>query len=250
MPEPPTPLDRELRARDVQDLSNSDAIAAFFATLGYRTEARREQTAANLGILAEGLQRPIRRIELLADHEGLFQVYLFELASVTVAHTRALARVFRNRAGNFLLVLTSDFERIDFVGLERYLPEPNGEESRRNITTPQSRIRLRTLTVERRKPTAVHLRVLRRFTWTELDAIAQHRKVLAAFDLAEWSEELFNNRALFSDYYLLTRLRERAEWHEDPKPAFRALREHFRGAGARFSGKALGVIRDELFLSV
>ncbi len=41
------------------------------------------------------------------------------LKSVTVAHTRALARAFRHRAGNFLLVLTSDYETIDFVLLER-----------------------------------------------------------------------------------------------------------------------------------
>lgn len=75
---------------------------------------------------------------------------------MTVAHTRDLTRGFRNRAGSFLLVLTSDYERIDFVCLERYLPEADAAESRKTLTTPQARLRIRTLTVERRKPTAVH----------------------------------------------------------------------------------------------
>src|SRR3990172_10029566 len=117
-----TKFDVDLTPADVQTLANADAVAGFFARLGYDTNARTVQTPGNLGITAEGTLRPIRRIELLADQEELFQVYLFELASVTIAQTRALARTFRNRAGNFLLVLTSDYERLDFVLLERYLP--------------------------------------------------------------------------------------------------------------------------------
>jgi hypothetical protein len=42
--------------------------------------------------------------------------------SVTIADARALATTFRNRVGNFLLVLTADFDRIDFVLIEKYLP--------------------------------------------------------------------------------------------------------------------------------
>ena len=115
-------FDSDLAERDVQSLSNADAIAGFFARLGYSTEKRTPQTPGNLGIGTEGTLRPIKRIELIADQDGLFQVYLFELSSVTVGHTRALARAFRNRAGNFLLVLTSDYERLDFVLLERFIP--------------------------------------------------------------------------------------------------------------------------------
>ena len=48
--------------------------------------------------------------------------YLVELTSVTMAATQGLARALRNRAGNYLLVLTDDYERLDFVLLQRSLP--------------------------------------------------------------------------------------------------------------------------------
>lgn len=228
-----TRFDVDLAERDVQALSSADALTAFLARLGYNTNARTVQTPGNLGITAEGTLRPIRRIELIADQEELFQVYLFELASVTVGHTRALARAFRNRAGNFLLVLTSDYERLDFVLLERFLP-PVADGS---ISERQVGIRPRALTLERRKPGRRELRVLKRLTWTETDGFAQHEKLVAAYAVADWSEEHFNNRALFSDYFLLERLQEFPEWREDPKPAYLALRELYLGAAARVAGK-------------
>lgn len=240
----PRNLDIELGLHDVQALSSADAVAAFFARLGYSTDTRTPQTPANLGITAEGTARPIKKIELIADQEGFFQVYLFELTNVTVAHTRALARVFRNRAGNYLLVLTSDYEHLDFVLLEKYLPAESDNGS--TIAQKQVGIRPRSLTVERRKPTRLQLRVLRRFTWTESDPFAQHDKLLSAYAVADWSEEFFNNRALFSDYYLLERLRERPEWSEDPKPAYVRLRQLYEGAASQFAGKEEGVLRQEL----
>lgn len=74
----------------------------FFGGLGYNTHARTSQTPGNLGITAETTVRPIKKIELIADQEGLLQVYLFELQTVTVAHTRALARAFGNRGKNYI----------------------------------------------------------------------------------------------------------------------------------------------------
>jgi hypothetical protein len=49
----------------------------------------------------------------------------------------------------------------------------------------------------------------------------------AAYDLAEWSEPYFNNRALFSDYYLNERLPDRAEWREDVAPIGRQPKRPF-----------------------
>src|SRR3989344_1327423 len=193
-------LDVDLTERDIQALNTADAIAAFFAKLRYNTNARTSQTPANLGITADSTVRAIKKIELIADHEGRFQFYLFELLSVTIVTTRALARAFRNRTGNYLLVLTSEYERIDFVLLEKHLPV-SGEAS--NISERQVAIRPLLLTVERRKPERIHLRVLKRFTWTETDPFAQYDKLLSAYSVADWSEEFFNNRALFSDHYLL-----------------------------------------------
>lgn len=237
-------LDIELTPHDLQALNGGEAVAGFFARLGYDIDLRTPQTPGNLGITAESTARPIKKIELLASQENLFQVYLFELTSVTVAHTRALARAFRNRAGNYLLVLTSDYENLDFVLLEKYLPSDKGNGA--SIAQKQVGIRPRVLTVERRKPSRIHLRVLRRFTWTESDPFAQYDKLLSAYAVADWSEEYFNNRALFSDYYLKERLPELPEWIEDPKPTYLNLRNLYQGASAKFSGLEIAPFRQAL----
>jgi len=232
---PTTILDIDLTRQDIQAVSGADAIAAFFARLAYNTDARATQTAGNLGITADSTVRPIKKIELIADQEGLLQVYLFELQSVTVAHTRALARAFRNRAGNYLLILTSDYDRLDFVLLEKYLPVDGADGS--SFGQRQVGIRPRILTIERLKPGPVHLRVLRRLTWTESDPFGQYDKLLSAYALADWSEDYFNNRALFSDYYLKERLPGFPIWTDDPKPSFLRLRELYQRAASRFAGK-------------
>ena len=239
-----TVLDIALTRQDTQSLSSADGFAAFFARLGYNTDARTAQTAGNLGITADSTIRPIKKIELIADQEGLLQVYLFELQSVTVVHTRALARAFRNRAGNYLLILTSDYDRLDFVLLEKYLPADSTDSS--SLGQKQVGIRPRILTVERLKPGTVHLRVLRRLTWTESDPFGQYDKLLSAYALADWSEEYFNNRALFSDYYLRERLPEFPVWKEDPKPVYLKLREIYKAAASRYAGKERKTLRQEL----
>jgi hypothetical protein len=237
--------DLELDAAAVQLLSDADAIAAFFGRLGYNTNPRTVQTPGNLGITAESTLRRIRRIELIADNEGFLQVYLFQLATLTLADARAAAAAFRNRAGNFLLVLTADFDRIDFVLVEKYTPA----EQEGSIAKPQVKLRPHILSVDRRKPERLQLRVLGRFTWTEVDAFAQFEKLLTAYALAYWSEEYFNNRALFSDYFLKERLAdadEFPEWKEDPKPAYTRLRAIYETATSRINGSGKELLRKEL----
>ena len=119
--------------------------------------------------------------------------------------------------------------------LERELPTTTGTEHL--LSDKQSAIRPRVLTVERRNPTAIQLRVLQRLTWTESDPYYQYEKLKAAYELANWSEDFFNNRALFSDYYLKERLREFPVWKDDPKPAYLKLREVYQRAAFRFAGK-------------
>src|SRR3989304_4176623 len=102
--------DFDLLSSHLQTLSNRDAVAALFANLGYNIEARLNQTPAAMGLSGE-LAREITHIERIADQEnGELQVYLLEMKRVTQALTHALARALRNRAGNFLLVLTADYE--------------------------------------------------------------------------------------------------------------------------------------------
>ena len=148
------PSDFDLRAAHLQTLADREAIVALFANLGYNTAARLEQTAAAMGF-SESLAREIVHIERIADHEqGELQVYLLEMKRVTIALTQALARALRNRAGNFLLVLTADYERIDFVLMDLAQPaKPGGS----------AYLHPRALSLDRRNPSLVDLRVLRRF---------------------------------------------------------------------------------------
>jgi len=242
-----TTEDLDLRPADIQLLSTPDDIAAFFASLGWNTDekagARIKQSASALGITPESIARTIKHVERLADQEnGGLQVYLFELTSVTVAAVRALSRTFRDRAGKYLLVLTSDYETIDFVFLERILPPAKGA----GITIKTVGIRPHPLTVNRRNPDIIALRVLRRFTYTESDADAQADKLLSAFGIAEWSERLFNNRALFSDYYLQERLTQSPKWSEPIKPLLLKFRELYTNVRERFIGQKEGVVRSQL----
>ena len=216
--------DRNISVADVQTLATRDGVAAFFAALGYRTDSRQPQSVSAMGITAGPLSRQIEHIERIAVHDDgaePIDLYLIELTSVTIAATQGLARALRNRAGNYLLVLTDDYERLDFVLLQRSLPGTPASP----MTARQVSVRPRILTVNRRNPSQVQLRVLRRFTYTESDADAQYDKLLSAYTVAEWSEPLFNNRALFSDYYLNQRLPELTEWRERPEDAYHRLRD-------------------------
>jgi hypothetical protein len=224
-------LDKDLRPEHIQSISNATEVAGFFSYLGYNTSERITQSPANLGITNETLLKEIKKVELIANQENLLQVYLFELSSVTIANTQAFVRVFRNRVGNYLMVLTSDFNRIDFVLIERVLPDDKTE----GIGIKQASIRPRILTVDRLKPTRIDQRVLRRFSYTETDPIAQYEKLQAAYIVADWSEEFFNNRALFSDYYLLAIGLDLLARDEDEK-TFKRVFIDYKSLGVRHLG--------------
>lgn len=79
------PHDFDLQSSQIQTLSTRDAIVAFFATLGYDTDARLTQTPSAMGF-PEALAHGITHIERIADHDaGALQVYLIEMKRVTVA---------------------------------------------------------------------------------------------------------------------------------------------------------------------
>lgn len=240
----PLPHDFDLQLAHLQALSGRDAVTAIFALLGYNTEAHLTQTAEAMGLTAEALKREVRHVERVADQEdGALQVYLCELRAVTVANTQLIARAARQRAGNFLWVLTSDYERLDFVLFEPQLPE--AAEAPGAITHKGAYLRPRTLTVNRRDPGSVALRVLRRFSYTEADADYQFDKLRSAYTIAEWSEPYFNNRALFSDYYLKERLPDTPEWAETERlgAALRQFQALYTDVRGRVNRQPEGTIR-------
>ncbi len=246
--------DYELSREDIQLLSSRDALAAFFAKLGYDTNDRLVQNVAAMGFTSDNLKSAITHIERLASQDArMFEVYLFELKSVTIANTQGIVRAFRNRPGDYLLVLTDDYQRLDFVLVERYSAESPRPQETFGLPSAsrQVGVRPRILTVTRRNPNEVALRVLRRFSYTESDTIAQYEKLLSAYDVADWSEPFFNNRALFSDYYLITRLPDSPEWKSAAEAgamtrAFRELRELYADVRETFSNQPEEVIRAKL----
>ena len=186
--------DYELTREDIQDLSNRDVLAAFFAKLGYDTNERLVQNSPAMGFTGELLKSSVTHIERLASQDGgLLEVYLVELKSVTVtvAVTRALAQAFRNlNVQQPLLVLTDDYQRLDFVLVERYSALSTAAQKAAALVPALSPaagrlvgVRPRVLTVNRTNPGAVALRVLRRFSYTESDSFAQTDKLLSAYYL-------------------------------------------------------------------
>jgi len=226
-------------------LGNADAVSAFFAKLGWRTDARITQTAEALGLTGESSKKNIRQAELVAQEAGgKYHVYLFALNSVTAEFRKDLARALRDRGANFLCILADDWGSLEVVHFHRYIPPPSP-----GGAVPQSarsHLRPRALEVNRRDPSRVALRLLRRLSWTSTDEVAQYEKLESAYTVAEWSEENFNNRTLFSDYYLRERLPERDEWKADPVPAFRALGGIYREAGIRFGNHSEAEVRKGL----
>jgi len=239
-------LDIDLKPEYIQSLGNRESLVSFFTSLRYNTEARIKQSAANLGIGTESVVREIKYIEQIASQEGakILYVFLFEVRSVTVALTNALARSFRNKAGEYLLVITNDYEQLDFVLVERSIPIA---ESNSSIGEKQVLVRPRVLTIERRKPTRKQLRVLRRFTYTETDPLYQFDKLKSAYSIYDWSEDHFNNRILFADYYLQERLRDQPEWREDVKPLYLKVREIMSEAAHVWQGKSESDLRVGLY---
>lgn len=212
--------DRELGEHDIMAVTNRDALVKLFTHLGYDTDKRQAQTADALSISQSGLKAALKHVERVSANDEL-QVFLFEVASVTLAHRRAITTLLNNRDGEFLFVLTDpDYERLDFVLIERFQKEatsPGGQ---------SVRARPLAVTVERRKPVREALRTLRRMTFTCSDDLGQLEKLLSAFRIAQWSEPRFNNVALFSDHYLTHRLQDEPEWYDvdGAKAAFKTIR--------------------------
>ena len=135
--------DFELSREDIQLLSSRDALAAFFAKLGYDTNDRLIQNVAAMGFTSDTLKSAITHIERLASQDArMFEVYLFELKSVTIATTQGIVRAFRNRPGDYLLVLTDDYHRLDFVLVERYSSEFPKPQEIIGLPSASKRVRL------------------------------------------------------------------------------------------------------------
>ncbi|MBW3539980.1 MAG: N-6 DNA methylase [Planctomycetes bacterium] len=235
-------IDRDLAPGDVAELTSADAVAAFFSTLGYRTDPRRQLSPESLG-LAGDAAAAVREIELLAeDAEGFLRVVFVRLRSLTAKGRNDLARMLGRTNVDHLLVLTADFRTLEFVLLDKRRREQRGPAARERIQVVPL-----VIAFDRKGVGSRELRIIRRFTWTGRDGLEQFDKLRSVFAAAAFSEDYFSNRALFADHYLLTRLRDDAAWRENPANAFHGVRELLRDPREDLLGQGEHVARDRLY---
>jgi hypothetical protein len=210
--------DLDLYAPDIAELENAQRIAAFFDRMGYDARDFGELPHAAVNLDADDLKQKVKHVWRVAGSEdGDLHVLLLETRSMAVSLTQAIARRLAQLAGDYVLIVTRDFETFDFVLVERVESDAKG-----TLGLPKFTVYPRFVTVNRRDPGPVALRVLKRFTFTESDGLYQWDKLRSAFTLAEWSEPEFNNRALFSDYTLKHRLADpnlQPQWRDDVRGA-------------------------------
>lgn len=238
-------FDIDLTPEDVAQLTSADALAALFQRLGYDTGKRAVVPAQAVGLDGNS---DIQHIELLSeDAEGFLRIVFVRLRSVTAKARNLVVRTFGRQTQDYLLILASDFESLEFVLIEKLRQQRKGPVGD-VITTPQAKV----FVVPRRWPQAM-LRILRRLTFTACDeagmpdAILQYGKLMSVFDAAHYSGEYFQNRALFADHFLRTRLRVDPAWIESPNSAFAKVSQLMRRARDRVGGKDEAAIRRELF---
>jgi hypothetical protein len=224
---------RRITVATVQAASDRAGVQQLLAALGYDTSELSEQTAASLGV-AERSQHLIRNVCRVAAERlspGLppaLEVYCFETTALTVELRKALVAAFRNKPANALLIAaTRDFDPLDFVLVEKAVQAGGPGGARVAVSH-------RLMSVDRHHPSGVHLRVLERMSRTATDPFGQFERIRDAFRLAEWSEDEFNNRGLFSDYFLKSRLpdaRAFPVWNTDLRGVHRELLDILAQAG-------------------
>lgn len=242
-PAVPYKTDLDLTAEDIAQLTSADALAGFFTWLGYDTGARAMLTPEAIGLPA-GAVGPIRHIELVSeDPEGLFlRVVFVQLGSLTAKSRNDLVRVLGGTNVDHLLVLASDFDILEFVLLDKRKGERRGVAGVQRVQVVP-----RTFSVDRRAPDRLQMKALRRLTWTGRDGLEQYEKLRAVFEAAAFTEEHFQNRALFADHFLKDRLPENPAWQENPSEIFHNVKPLLHDAHHRLFGKGEQVAGDELY---
>ena len=238
----PHVTDLNLTPKDFQGLTSADAVAGFLTALGYDTSSRKSLTPESIGLSGD-FAAPLRAIEVLSeDAEGFLRVVFVQLRSLTAKSRNDLARVLGRTNVDHLLILTSDFETLEFVLLDK-----RRRESRGPVDVQRIQVVPLSLAVARKSVGTRELRAIRRFTWTSRDGLEQFDKLRGVFEAAAFSEDYFCNRALFADHYLLTRLREDPAWRDNPTEAFQQVKRLLADPRTRWLNKGEAVVREQLF---
>ena len=73
------------------------------------------------------------------------------------------------------------------------------------------------VSVPRRSAAPLDPKTLHRFNWTSRDGLEQFDKLRSVFDAAAYTGEYFQNRGMFSGYFLRERLRDDPAWCWKPE---------------------------------
>src|SRR5579883_170555 len=274
---------------EIQDLTNPQKLLDFFSHLGYNGSTRRllEQDARGAfradeigrfhpyGSLSEQVQGFFTLGERMdREYARPFFVLLYVVSSVNAEVRKEIFQDLLDVGGEFLFVLTDpNFRTLEFSYLDREAQAMQGQllagelgaaPARRTGRAARERARLRSYAFEPRNlrwPDArserVTLRVLKNLDWpAERDIFAQCRRLKGAFDLADWSEEFFNNHSLFSDHFLLDLKEDDSQvWQATTQPgpeqrafdeAFRELRRLYEDAREELRGRPVEECRRKL----
>jgi hypothetical protein len=237
----PHTTDIDLTAKDVAELASPDAITALLAKLGYDTADRTTLSPEAVGLAGDSASA-IKRIELLSeDPDKFLRIVFAQPKSLTAKVRNDLVRVLGKSNFDHLLVLASDFDTLEFVFLDKRKRQQKGPAGGERIHVVP-----KVFKVDRRHSTPLERRILRRFTWTCRDALEQFDKLRSVFAAAAYTGEYFQNRGLFSDYFLRDRLREDPAWRDSPSDAFAFVRDLMRAAQTRWNGKDKDTLKNEL----
>jgi hypothetical protein len=225
--------DLDLTTKELSGLTSADALAAFLTRLGYDTSGRTVLTPSSLGLSGDTASS-IRSIELLSEDEDKFLRVLFvQPKSLTAKVRNELIRILGRSNEDYLVILAATFDTLEFVFLDKRTKEKAGPAGGYKVQVVP-----KIFSIDRRKPSPQDVRTLRQFTWTHQDALDQFDKLRVVFDNAIFTGEFFQNRGLFSDYFLRERLKEDAVWRDNPTRAFEQVRDLYKDAQSRWQDKA------------
>ncbi len=234
--------DLDLTLRDITDLASPDALMSFLHRLGYETNGRAVLTPESVGLSGESASA-VRSIEVLTeDEDGFVRVIFARPKSLTAKFRNDLVRALGRSNQDHLLILASDFEALEFVFLDKLKQDRRGPTGGQRIQVVP-----KTISVNRRNPTRLDLRTLRRFTWTCQDALDQFDKLRSVFDAAAYTGEYFQNRGLFADHFLRDRLKDDAAWRDNPSGMFAFVRDLLRNGPGDWQGREKQAARDRLY---
>ncbi|GCE14294.1 Eco57I restriction-modification methylase domain-containing protein [Tengunoibacter tsumagoiensis] len=268
----------EITEQMLPSLLGANSLQELFSQLGY---AIPEQ-----GSLQDDYQTSLHTNDLLLenilsckqlaqhfDETSVFYVYYYTLKTLTAPLMTRIFQELSRKNADFLVVLNKAGERkITLLYVDRaagiFTQQPTNQTP--DLLMQQSLPEMasafvvgkatpRKIEVDLLHPKRVRviLRVLNRLAWPRGRSVAAHCHILhSAFDVADWSEEYFNNRALFSDHYLIN-LHDDADgfWQQTRKPgpvlrrfdrSYQRARELYDGIDRTLYGQPLAQTRDLL----